>query len=470
MLFSHLSLPLLLLPILHPSAFIVKYKNGPKFLNKFPNLKERHLSSSSSLTSSPINDPTSLEALTDFSKTSLSPYERSMRTVKFWTSAVPILLDYYKTYTSINVNQAITGVCLSDEECAIQYDEIHDKGAIKLKAMIDDLKGFYVKTGQVIASRQDLFPRAYTEQLSGLTDFLDPMPIEIVRQVILKELVIKNKLGNSFDEVFASFDEIPLGAASVAQVHKATLTSKFGGGVVAVKVQRPSIEPKLLGDIKNLKALSLPLRGKTPVDYWVVFNELEEQLKDEFDFIAEAQAMTSIKAHLQLDVDGTTRMEIPLEIPDPIDTLVSKRVLCMTFLEGVPLSRAKEEMEKKGIDPDGPESKLFGKNLLTALTYVFGRGILETGFFHADPHPGNIFVLDDGKIGLIDFGQVKQISKNSQLVLAKTMVALDDRSKSGKDLSVYDDTDVNLVTDLSFQLGVRLKEGAPLEVSERSER
>ena len=99
------------------------------------------------------------------------------------------------------------------------------------------------------------------------------------------------------------------------------------------------------------------------MDYWVVFNELEEQLKDEFDFIAEAQAMTSIKAHLQLDVDGTTRMEIPLEIPDPIDTLVSKRVLCMTFLEGVPLSRAKEEMEKKGIDPDGPESKLFGKNI-----------------------------------------------------------------------------------------------------------
>jgi aarF domain-containing kinase len=77
------------------------------------------------------------------------------------------------------------------------------------------------------------------------------------------------------------------------------------------------------------------------------------------------------------------------------------------FFHGVPLSRAKQEMIKKGIDPDGPEAKLFGRKLLSALTTVFGRTILETGFFHANPHPGNIFVLEDGRIGLIAFGQVK---------------------------------------------------------------
>ena len=137
----------------------------------------------------------------------------------------------------------------------------------------------------------------------------------------------------------------------------------------------------------------------------------------------------------------------------------------MTYLKGVPLSRAKEEMERRGVDPDGPEAKLFGRKLLAALTFVFGRSILETGFFHADPHPGNIFVLDDGNIGLIDFGQVKQISKNSRVTLAKVMIALDQRRKNGADLADYNQTDIDTVARLSLDLGVTLKEGAPMEAA-----
>merc|ERR1740124_1118068 len=109
-------------------------------------------------------------------------------------------------------------------------------------------------------------------------------------------------------------------------------------------------------------------------------------------------------------------------------------------------------MIKKGIDPDSPEAKIFGRKLLTALTEVFGRTILETGFFHADPHPGNLFVLDDGSIGLIDFGQVKQISGRSRETLAKVMLALDDReSDSNPD-------DLEKIGNLALELGVELNE------------
>jgi aarF domain-containing kinase len=106
-------------------------------------------------------------------------------------------------------------------------------------------------------------------------------------------------------------------------------------------------------------------------------------LADEFDFVAEAVAMDRIYKSLIRSMDGSELVEIPLVIPRPIPGLISKRVLVMDYLKGVPLTRAREEMQKKGIDPDSPESKLFGRKLLKALTYCFGRNILETGFFHA---------------------------------------------------------------------------------------
>ena len=121
----------------------------------------------------------------------------------------------------------------------------------------------------------------------------------------------------------------------------------------------------------------------------------------QFDFVAESVAMDRIYHTISRTYDDLPT-EPPLVVPRPVPGLVSKRVLVMDYLKGVPLSRAREEMIKKGIDPKSPEAKLFNRRLLRALTDVFGRCILETGFFHADPHPGNIFVLDDGSVGLID--------------------------------------------------------------------
>lgn len=273
-------------------------------------------------------------------------------------------------------------MALTEEEQELIWSEQHEKGAQKLADTITSLKGFYVKTAQIISSRRDLFPKEYTERLSIFTDNVDPLPVELIKAVIEKELLVK---GETFDDIFAEFDPIPLGAASVAQVHRAVLTEKYGSKEVAVKIQRPSIESKLMGDIANLKQLAKTFRESDalPLDYYTVFSELEKQLQDEFDFVAEAVAMDRIYETVTRDENGLP-CESPIVLPRPVTGLISKRVLVMDYLKGVPLSRAAEEMLKKGIDPGSPESQLFGRKLLRALTDVFGRCILETGFFHAE--------------------------------------------------------------------------------------
>lgn len=390
----------------------------------------------------------------------LSTVERLKRAATFWSVAIPIVANYYGKFAEMKLREGLLGETMTDEEIESVWDPVHADGSAKLAAVISSLKGFYVKTAQIISSRQDLFPPQYTEALSSFTDNVDPMPASLVKAVIQQEL-IKNNKNESFEDIFSEFDDVPLGSASVAQVHRAVLTEKYGGPrEVAIKCQRPSIESKLLGDIANLKSISKALRGvdALPLDYYTVFCELEKSLADEFDFVAEAVAMDRIYNTITTDSEGRP-VDPPLTVPRPIPGLVSRRVLVMDYLKGVPLSRAREEMIKKGIDPDSPEAKLFGRKLLTALTNVFGRTILETGFFHADPHPGNLFVLDDGSIGLIDFGQVKQIAGRNRETLAKVMIALDERKSDD------DPLDLEMIGNLALELGVELNDDAKEEAA-----
>lgn len=383
----------------------------------------------------------------------LTNVERLQRAAKFWSSAIPIVLSYYSKDAELRVKEAFTGIPLTETEKQIIWNEQHTLGARKLADTITSLKGFYVKTAQIISSRRDLFPPEYTEALSMFTDNVDPLPVSLIQAVIEKELLVR---GETFTDIFAEFDTIPLGAASVAQVHRAVLSQKYGSREVAVKVQRPSIESKLMGDIANLKTLAKTFDDSLPLDYYTVFCELETQLADEFNFLAEAVAMERIYTTMTTDEHGLPCIS-PIVLPRPVQGLVSRRVLVMDYLQGVPLSRAADEMAKRGIKMNSPVGQLFGRKLLRSLTDVFGKCILETGFFHADPHPGNIFVLDDGRIGLIDFGQVKQIGGRARETLSKVMLALDGR--------VSDDnpTDLERIGNLALELGVELADDAPPE-------
>ncbi|KAI2507987.1 ABC1 family-like protein [Fragilaria crotonensis] len=374
----------------------------------------------------------------------LSSVDRLKRAATFWSVAVPIVANYYGKFAEMKLREGLLGETMSDEEIESVWDPLHADGSAKLAAVISSLKGFYVKTAQIISSRQDLFPPQYTEALSSFTDNVDPMPASLVKAIIKQELLNRNE---PFDSVFSEFDDVPLGSASIAQVHRAVLTEKYGGPrEVAIKCQRPSIESKLLGDIANLISISKALRGvdALPLDYYTVFCELEKSLADEFDFVAEAVAMDRIFTTITTDSEGRP---------------VEPHLLYLALFQALSVAEAREEMAKKGISPDSPEAKLFGRKLLTALTNVFGRTILETGFFHADPHPGNLFVLDDGSIGLIDFGQVKQISGRNRETLAKVMIALDDRK------SDEDPLDLEMIGNLALELGVELNEDAQDEAA-----
>ncbi|KAL7571549.1 hypothetical protein ACA910_020966 [Epithemia clementina (nom. ined.)] len=400
----------------------------------------------------------------------LSASDRLKRSLEFYSTAVPVILNYYRLLWNIKWQQWLSGgSALTEQEIEDLWDALHEEGAEQIKQVITQLKGFYVKTAQIISSRRDLFPRQYTDALSIFTDNVDPMPASLARAVVQSELLHADEVWN---DVFMEFDDEPLGAASVAQVHRAVLSPKYGGPrEVAVKIQRPSIESKLLGDIANLKAISKFARDyvpELPLDYYTVFCELEQQLADEFDFVAEAVAMDRIYQACRFapangaggsDDQHKSARPVPLIMPRPVPGLVSPRVLVMDFLRGVPLSRAREEMLKRGIDPDSPESKLFARKLLTSLTQVFGRCILETGFFHADPHPGNIFVLENGEVGLIDFGQVKQISGRNRETLCKIMIALDERKSDDNP------EDLAKIGKLALELGVELNENAQKEAA-----
>jgi len=377
------------------------------------------------------------------------------RSAAFWGYAAPVAARYAGDRAKLWYREAVLRECLDEAECAAIWDEAHVSGAEQIRKAVDELGGFYVKVGQLVATRKDLFPRQYGKGLAGLTDFVDPLDPAVVRRAVEERVLAP--IGAKWGDVFASWDNAPLGAASVAQVHRATLTAAYGGLDVAVKVQRPNVEQRLLGDIAQLKSVAKPLRTALPVDYYTVLSELERQLAGELDFVAEAAAMERVFATLNSDADTGAPVTPPVVVPRVVSALSCREVIVMSYLDGEPLSRVAARMA----DAAPAQKRLLGAQLLGALTDAFGRCILDDGFFHADPHPGNLLVLRDGRIGLIDFGQVKQISGMTRATLARLMIALAARTKSEGTAATPDE--MARIVDLGLELGVRLAPGAPAE-------
>ena len=345
----------------------------------------------------------------------------------------------------------------SEEDAEKVYQQLHDWGSDRLEAAIQELKGFYVKTGQVISTRVDLFPEQYTSKLASLQDDLDPMPADVIKAVVVRELL----QGEPLDTIFSSFEDEPLGSASIAQVHAATLRD---GRKVAVKVQRPNCEPKLKGDIKNLKTFSQRLASALPVDYYTVFCELERALAGELDFLAEAQAALKVAASVSHNADGTPAKPA-VQVPLPIAGLSSRRVLVMDFVEGTPLNRLQDKMKERGIEPGSPESILAGKRILTQLTEAFGRMMLGAGFIHGDPHPGNIFIQEGAKVALIDCGQVKQIPTDYRLRLAEAILLVNEWNEPQDSKSRRSDGElIQIAMEKMAGFGVTFSEDAKPEV------
>jgi ubiquinone biosynthesis protein len=275
--------------------------------------------------------------------------------------------------------------------------------ARSVRLALEDGGVTYVKLGQVLANRSDLLTRELVEELNGLQDDVSPVAWPMIDEII------RTELGAGVDELFATFDRSPIAAASIAQVHAATLWS---GRHVVVKVCRPDAQAGVESDLGILERLAVRVQRSTrwgrSMGAVALAGGLADSLREELDLRVEARNMTQIAAASARRGDNGVR------IPAPIESMSTARVLVMDRLEGRAMST---------IDQDALPSnrKDLARNLFESLL----RGVVVDGVFHADPHPGNVFLLTDGHVGLLDFGSVGRIDTRMRVALQRLFLAVD---------------------------------------------
>lgn len=283
-----------------------------------------------------------------------------------------------------------------------QYKVLHGLTPEQAVEVLQALGPTYVKIGQLASNRSDLLPKAYCDAFEKLRDDANPMPFDVVIEQI------DRAYGKSWHEVFASIDPVPLGAASIAQVHKATL---LDGTTVAVKVRRPGVAESMAEDImlmKHLLALGefasnshrdilLSLEG--------FIEEIERTTASEVDFTSELHNLTRFHDELA-DEEGVTS---PVAYPQ----YSCESVLVMEFVQGTEISHT-QALREQGIDVSA---------LARRVCQSYVTQVLDDGFFHADPHPGNILVRD-GEVVWIDLGMVGTLTVSERMLVGKVFTAV----------------------------------------------
>jgi ubiquinone biosynthesis protein len=275
---------------------------------------------------------------------------------------------------------------------------------VRLRQVLEEAGGVYVKIGQIAATRVDLVPPEICDELAKLQN---RVPTEAPERI---ETVLEAELGGSIDAVFADFDWEPLAAASIGQAYRARLHT---GEAVVVKVQRPDIERIIERDLAALAHLAELAERRTPLGRSVrsgeILGQFAQSLREELDYLGEADAMADMALVLG---DGNGAGDgAGVRVPRVYAELSTRRVLVQERFEGYTAADA-DELAASAVDRNALADSL----LRSALEQV-----LKHGFFHADPHPGNVFVLADGTLGLIDFGAVGRLDPIQRLAVVDMM-------------------------------------------------
>ena len=278
---------------------------------------------------------------------------------------------------------------------------------VRIRRLLEDAGGVYVKLGQIAATRLDLLPVEICEELARLQHRVPAAPVEQIRPALEAEL------GAAVDEFFADFDWEPLASASIGQTYRASLHS---GEAVVVKIQRPGIHAIIERDLAALALIADLAQRRTEVGQGLRSREMLDHfansLRAELDFRREADAMAEME--LLLDGSGGVR------IPKVYEEFCTPRLLVQERFEGCTLSD-RPSLDALGLDRDALAQQLLRATL---------DQVLRIGFFHADPHPGNVFAFADGTLGLIDFGAVGRLDSIQQSAVVEIMAAFVRRDAS----------------------------------------
>ena len=259
----------------------------------------------------------------------------------------------------------------------------------------------FIKLGQLLSTRSDLLPAPYLEALSRLQDQVEPFPFEQVEEIVTSELGVR------LSKAFQDFERVPLAAASLGQVHLAHLRD---GRPVAVKVQRPEIRQGILDDLSAFEEMAGLLDRHTELgrklNFCGMVDEFRRALLRELDYRLEALNLVTLGKNLE--------EYKRLIVPQPVDDYTTSRVLTMEFIRGTKIT-ALSPLARIDLD---------GRGLAEDLCKAYLDQILIDGFFHADPHPGNLLITDDGRLAFLDLGMVARVDPKTQEQLLKLILAI----------------------------------------------
>tara|TARA_Y100001933_G_scaffold247606_1_gene280622 strand:- start:1792 stop:3645 length:1854 start_codon:yes stop_codon:yes gene_type:complete len=306
---------------------------------------------------------------------------------RLWQTLIPI----FSYMISVGWDK-VTGALKNESQARFR--------ASQLTNLLVKLGPAFVKAGQALSTRPDIIPVVLLEELSQLQDQLPGFDGDEAMALIEKDL---NKKTN---EVFTKIDKNPISAASLGQVHKAILKD---GEIVAVKVQRPGLREQITLDLYIVRNIAIWLKnniGLIRSDLVALIDELGKRVFEEMDYINEANNAEKFrKMH-----ENNTKIAVPKIFQE----FTSRRVLTMEWIEGTKLTNL-EDVKKLGIDPD---------EMIQIGVQCSLEQLLEHGFFHADPHPGNLLALKDGRLCYLDFGMMSEVSRDSRSGLIQAVVHL----------------------------------------------
>ena len=288
-----------------------------------------------------------------------------------------------------------------------RYDIFHGLTPKSLRHMLEELGPTFVKAGQILSMRSEILPESFCRELTKLRSDVEPMD----RETVLKAL--RDEYETPIEDLFDAIDDVPLGSASVAQVHKARLVT---GEMVAIKVQRPHVQETMAQDIAIMRSLvgfmDRFMSGSQFLDMQSVVDELWQSFRDETDFLVEARNLEEFRRN-----NADCKF---VDCPKPYPKLCTKHVVVMDYIEGIPIDKTAQLVAA------GYSLEEIGAKLVDNYT----RQMIDDGFFHADPHPGNL-IIHGGQIVYIDRGIMGRLSSHDRKAMSDMVKAVALRDSAG---------------------------------------